>query len=402
LLIFCINFIFLLKKNKRPKNLFVQDIQLIPTVEIDRGAAYKETLKSLEDLKVKLLDFSDKFDQSEEKLMRVTEIKKAEVSDQIQKLIDQIRQLEEDFHNEIDEFRNNRLSVLRSAPPEFKETNANLLQFVNQSLEDMMRPDIKEEDVKEIYNRCEEHRRLWNETEIIFNSNYAIGELQFQINENQPQKELIGAIIQKLPQKLSSQRTAKGPIHISECCIDGEYIIIENTSKRNDCNMTNWVLTHCVGSVRKVSFKFPENFILKSRQTVKLWAGNRPSTTNTSPTTTTTNNNNVNLLSNRLSKPSFSCSSSLSSSSSSLSCKSMITNGVTITNNNNSISNGFYLNNNNNNNNVNGGELLPYNDNIENELILYDIENWTCGSQEMFIRLENEFGEEKACFRKTN
>lgn len=41
-----------------PKNLFVADIQCIPTVEIDRGAAYKETLKSLEDLKAKLLDFS--------------------------------------------------------------------------------------------------------------------------------------------------------------------------------------------------------------------------------------------------------------------------------------------------------------------------------------------------------
>ena len=40
-----------------------------------------------------------------------------------------------------------------------------------------MRADIKEEDVKEIYNRCEEHRRLWNETEIIYNSNYAIGEV---------------------------------------------------------------------------------------------------------------------------------------------------------------------------------------------------------------------------------
>ena len=69
--------------------------------------------------------------------------------------------------------------VLRSAPPEFKETNANLLQFVNQSIEDLMRADIKEEDVKEIYNRCEEHRRLWNETEIIYNSNYAIGEVIF-------------------------------------------------------------------------------------------------------------------------------------------------------------------------------------------------------------------------------
>jgi hypothetical protein len=41
-----------------PKNLFVADIQCIPTVEIDRGATYKETLKSLEDLKTKLIDFS--------------------------------------------------------------------------------------------------------------------------------------------------------------------------------------------------------------------------------------------------------------------------------------------------------------------------------------------------------
>ena len=79
-------------------------------MEIDRGAAYKETLKSLEDLKIKLLDFSDKLDQSEEKLIRVSEMKKAEVSDHIQKLIDQIRLLEEDFHNEIEEFKNNRLS----------------------------------------------------------------------------------------------------------------------------------------------------------------------------------------------------------------------------------------------------------------------------------------------------
>jgi len=44
-----------------------------------------------------------------------------------------------------------------------------------------MRPDIKEEDVKEIYNRCEEHRRLWNETEIIFNSNYAVGEVKIRL-----------------------------------------------------------------------------------------------------------------------------------------------------------------------------------------------------------------------------
>lgn len=375
-----------------PKNLFVADIQCIPTVEIDRGSAYKDTLKSLEDLKLKLLDFSDKLDCSEDKLYTVSNQKKNEVSDQIQKLIDQIRQLEDEFHNEIDEFKNNRLSVLRSAPPEFRETNANLLQFVNQSIEDLMRADIKEEDVKEIYNRCEEHRRLWNETEIIYNSNYAIGEndIFFQINDAPLLKDIVGGIVQKFPQKLNSQRTAKGPISISECCVDGEYIIIENTSKRNEVNMTNWLLTHCVGSVRKVNFKFPENFILKSKQTVKLWASARGSQSQCNS-------------SNKSSKPSFSSSSSLSSSSSSLSSKSTPTNGTK----ENSIAltpNGFYLQKDNYNNYSSGPSSPPSEsiEHIENELILYDIENWTCGSQEMFIRIENEFGEEKACFRKTN
>jgi hypothetical protein len=49
-------------------------------------------------------------DQSEEKLFTVSNQKKREVSDQIQKLIDRIRELEDDFHNEIDEFKNNRLA----------------------------------------------------------------------------------------------------------------------------------------------------------------------------------------------------------------------------------------------------------------------------------------------------
>merc|ERR1719276_759402 len=123
-------------------------------------------------------------------------------------------------------------------------------------------------------------------------------------------KKILWAVLfRKFPQKLNAQRTAKGPISISECCVDGEYIIIENTSKRNEVNMTNWLLTHCVGSVRKVNFKFPENFILKSKQTVKLWASARGSQSQCNS-------------SNKSSKPSFSSSSSLSSSSSSLSSKS--------------------------------------------------------------------------------
>jgi hypothetical protein len=218
------------------------------------------------------------------------------------------------------------------------------------------------------------------------------------VNNSEPQKEIVGEIIQKFPQKLNAQRTAKGPISITECCIDGEYIVIENTSKRNDINMTNWLLTHCVGSVRKVNFKFPENFILRSKQTVKLWASGRSS------------QQSVGSQSTKSSKPSFSSSSSLSSSNSSLSSKSNgKENSINIT------SNGYYLY----NDKTSGTNSTGYNstvtlsnspingdmttiDQIENELVLYDIENWTCGSQEMFVRIENEYGEEKACFRKTN
>jgi hypothetical protein len=218
------------------------------------------------------------------------------------------------------------------------------------------------------------------------------------VNTSEPQKDIVGEIIQKFPQKLNAQRTAKGPISITECCIDGEYIVIENTSKRNDINMTNWLLTHCVGSVRKVNFKFPENFILRSKQTVKLWASGRSI------------QQSVGSQSTKSSKPSFSSSSSLSSSNSSLSSKSNSKeNSINIT------SNGYYLY----NDKTSGTNSTGYNstvtlsnspingdmttiDHIENELVLYDIENWTCGSQEMFVRIENEYGEEKACFRKTN
>lgn len=159
--------------------------------------------------------------------------------------------------------------------------------------------------------------------------------------------------------------------------------------------MTNWVLTHCVGSVRKISFKFPENFILKSKQSVKLWASS----------SRTSNQSNSKFSSGNNSKTaSFSCSSSQTSSSSSIGS---------------SKSNGFYLNGSSNGNKetsnghnslissstencLNGNDTMTYTDtSIENELIIYDIENWTCGSQEIFIRIENEFGEEKASFRKT-
>lgn len=46
--------------------------------------------------------------------MNLTEMKKIEVSQHISRVIDQIRLLEDEFHNEIEEFKNNRLAYIKN------------------------------------------------------------------------------------------------------------------------------------------------------------------------------------------------------------------------------------------------------------------------------------------------
>ena len=136
--------------------------------------------------------------------------------------------------------------------------------------------------------------------------------------------------------------------------------------------MTNWVLTHCVGSVRKVSFKFPENFIVKSKQRVKLWAGNKNSITTNNNTKKyndlSISTNNTNLTSSTL-------------------CKSPTLNGknthnVSKMNGHHHLTNGNHTNNSHNNTKESLSPLLSFstdintslsdiNECIENELILY-------------------------------
>ena len=47
---------------------------------------------------------------SEDKLYQLCENKKNDVNEHVTKIIDHLRQLEEDLHAEIDEFKNSRLS----------------------------------------------------------------------------------------------------------------------------------------------------------------------------------------------------------------------------------------------------------------------------------------------------
>lgn len=72
--------------------------------------------------------------------------------------------------------------------------------------------------------------------------------------------------------KTTFQRSAKGPVSISECSPDGKVIILENTSRNKDIVMTNWVLKRRVDNKPEITYKFPENLTLKANKVVRIWA----------------------------------------------------------------------------------------------------------------------------------
>lgn len=76
----------------------------------------------------------------------------------------------------------------------------------------------------------------------------------------------------EMSSKTTFQRSAKGPVSISECSPDGKVIILENTSRNKDITMTNWVLKRRVDSKEELTFKFPANLVLKANKMIRIWA----------------------------------------------------------------------------------------------------------------------------------
>ena len=72
--------------------------------------------------------------------------------------------------------------------------------------------------------------------------------------------------------KTSCQRMAKGPVRISDCSLDGKVIVLENTSRLKDRQISNWVLRRCVDNKKEITYKFPVNFTLKAGMNVNIWA----------------------------------------------------------------------------------------------------------------------------------
>jgi len=76
--------------------------------------------------------------------------------------------------------------------------------------------------------------------------------------------------------KTTYQRSAKGPISITECSPDGKYIVLENTNKSKSGNkdqaLDGWMIKRKVDNAAEMNFNFPKGFVLKSGKAVKVWA----------------------------------------------------------------------------------------------------------------------------------
>ncbi|CAH1785442.1 unnamed protein product [Owenia fusiformis] len=80
--------------------------------------------------------------------------------------------------------------------------------------------------------------------------------------------------------KTTYQRSAKGPVSISECSPDGKYVALENTGKKDE-PLDGWFIKRYLEDTKKeIKFTFPKGAVISSRpgqKAIKVWArGSRP------------------------------------------------------------------------------------------------------------------------------
>merc|ERR1719348_1695356 len=71
--------------------------------------------------------------------------------------------------------------------------------------------------------------------------------------------------------KKTYQRSSKGPVAITECCPDGEFVLLEN-KKGKDQNLEGFGIRRKVDLDNDIVFKFPVGFVIPSGSTVKVWS----------------------------------------------------------------------------------------------------------------------------------
>ncbi|CAF1087979.1 unnamed protein product [Rotaria magnacalcarata] len=75
--------------------------------------------------------------------------------------------------------------------------------------------------------------------------------------------------------KMTVQKSARGPIAIDQVDPQGNFIVIENRySTDKDQHLKGWTLRRKIDSKDDIVYKFPDNFVLKSRSRIRILSRN--------------------------------------------------------------------------------------------------------------------------------
>jgi hypothetical protein len=75
--------------------------------------------------------------------------------------------------------------------------------------------------------------------------------------------------------KMTVQKSARGPIAIDQVDPQGNFIVVENGgSSGKDQDMKGWTLRRKIDSKDDIVYKFPDNFVLKSRSRLRILSRN--------------------------------------------------------------------------------------------------------------------------------
>jgi len=89
-----------------------------------------------------------------------------------------------------------------------------------------------------------------------------------QQEDTESQRQVRG----EMTSRTTFQRSAKGNIAIAECEANGKYIVIENTHRNKEENISDWKLRRKLDGRREIVYTFPPNTIIKAGRGCKIWA----------------------------------------------------------------------------------------------------------------------------------
>jgi len=241
----------------------------IKTEEITQQAAKREALESLVNVKTESsANLKSAFTDSQREYNDLKQMN--------QELIMRLSQLEE----ELDSVRRNNSFTLDQRDRDIGEMRARLQELMG-DYDELMNNKASLEFEINTYRRLLESEET-RTTRVVGGSAYkqtTTTTTSISSSVAQPAPVVPQPAVQdfrlstaEMSSKTTFQRSAKGPVSISECSPDGKVIILENTSRNKDITMTNWVLKRRVDSKEEITYKFPANLVLKANKMIRIWA----------------------------------------------------------------------------------------------------------------------------------